>query len=59
MFDLDGAGGLSSENGCGTLEEREARTMASNTVLRRDLAPIVRVRVVQGLGGDMGQVGHT
>lgn len=30
--------------------------MASTTALRRDLAPIVRVRVTQGTGGNMEQV---
>lgn len=56
MSDLDGAGGLLSDNGGGTLEEREARTMASTSALRRDLPPIVRVRVVQDAGGSMQQV---
>lgn len=53
---LVGAGGLLSDNGGGTLEEREARAMASTTALRRDLAPIVRVRVVQATAGNMEQV---
>ncbi|CAM9317093.1 unnamed protein product [Ectocarpus sp. 12 AP-2014] len=55
MSDLDGAGGLLSDSGGGTLEEREARTMASTSALRRDLPPIVRVRVVQDAGGSMQQ----
>lgn len=53
---LGGAGGLLSDNGGGTLEEREARAMASTTALRRDLAPIVGVRVVQGAGGNTEHV---
>lgn len=56
MSALGGAGELISENGNENLEEREARTMASSTALRRDLAPIVRVRVVQDPTGNMGQV---
>lgn len=56
ISDLGGAGGLLSDNGSGTLEEREARTMALTTALRRDLAPIVRVRIVQATGGSMEQV---
>lgn len=39
-----------------TLEEREARVMASTTALRRDFAPIVRVRVVQEMGAIRLQV---
>lgn len=39
-----------ANKGTGTLEEREARTMASATALRRDFAPIVRVRAVQQVG---------
>lgn len=39
-----------------TLEEREARLMASTTALRRDFAPIVRVRVVQEMGAIRLQV---
>eukprot|EP00752_Nemacystus_decipiens_P009403 g8406.t1 len=55
ISNLGGAGGLLSDNGGRTLEEREARAMASTTALRRDLAPIVRVRVVQAAGGSMEQ----
>eukprot|EP00903_Cladosiphon_okamuranus_P011055 g10437.t1 len=55
ISNLGGAGGLLSDNGGGTLEEREARAMASTTALRRDLAPIVRVRVVQAAGGNTEQ----
>lgn len=56
ISDLGGAGELTSENGNENLEEREARAMASSTALRRDLAPIVRVRVVQDPTGNMEQV---
>lgn len=45
-----------ADNGSGTLEEREARAMASTTALRRDLAPIMRVKVVQEIGGSTTQV---
>lgn len=56
MPDLDGEVGSMGNIETETLEEREARTMASTTVLRRDLAPIVSVRVVQENGGHRQQV---
>lgn len=56
MSDLDEEGGLSADDAIRTLEEKEARTMASTTALRRDLAPVVSVRVVQETGGRTQQV---
>lgn len=49
IFELAGDGSL-PDRSSDTLEEREARTMASTTARRRDLAAIVRVRVVQKIG---------
>lgn len=51
VSDFDDEGDFLASNENITLEEREARTMASTTALRRDLAPIVRVMVVQETGG--------
>ena len=51
-----GMDGSPVERGNDTLEEREARVMASTTALRRDFAPIIRVRVVQEMGAIRLQV---
>lgn len=56
VSDLDEEGGLSADDANRTLEEKEARAMASTTALRRDLAPVVSVRVVQETGGCTQQV---
>ena len=56
MSDLDEEGGLLADDANRSLEEKEARAMASTTALRRDLAPIVSVRVVQETGGRAQQV---
>lgn len=56
MSDLDEEGGMLADDAIRTLEEREARAMASTTALRRDLAPVVSVRVVQETGGCTQQV---
>lgn len=56
MSDLDEEGGLLADDATRTLEEKEARAMASTTALRRDLAPVVSVRVVQETGGRTQQV---
>lgn len=58
ISDLGGAGGLLADNGSGTLEEREARSMASTTALRRDLAPIIKIRIFQDTGGRMEEQVH-
>lgn len=56
MSDLNEDGDLLLETGVGTLEEREARLMASTMAMRRDLAPIVKIRVVQEIRSNIKQV---
>lgn len=56
VSDLDEEGGLLADDAIRTPEERKARVMASTTALRRDLAPVVSVRVVQETGGCTQQV---
>lgn len=56
VSDLNEDGDLLVETGVGTLEEREARMMASTRAMRRDLAPIAEIRVIQEIGSNIGQV---
>lgn len=56
VSDLDEEGRLLGDDASRTPEERQARAMASTTALRRDLAPVVSVRVVQETGGCTQQV---